>query len=269
MKESLQGWTVITGAGSGFGRALAVEAARTGARVLASDLDPISARETARLAQAAGAAAVESCQCDVTRIEEVRALARRLDGHPLALILHNAGVGCGGPATAIPLADWHWTIETNLLGAVHLTTVFLPLLQSQGHGQLIFIASAAGFLALPAAAPYNASKAGVIALAETLATELQGTPVRVRVVCPGFFRTGIINAGRFADPASRRAGERLASWGPSAEAMARRTFRQLRGSSVLLTPSSEIWIMSICKRLAPGLYRWLLAAIWRRWFGGV
>lgn len=264
----IPGWTLITGGGSGLGRAFALEAARQGARLMVSDINPETARVTASMASAAGAKATASCRCDVTQIDEVRELAARLTGQPIDLILHSAGVASGGLASDIPLNTWHWTIDTNLMGSVHMAMVFLPLLKQQHQGQLVFIASAASFLALPAAAPYNAAKAGVIALAETLDTEVIGTAVRVRAVCPAFFRSALINAGRFADPATRAAGARLASWGPSAEQVAHRTFRLLRGSATILVPAPEARLLAGFKRLMPRVYCWLVSAVWRRWFGG-
>ena len=108
------------------------------------------------------------------------------------LVVNNAGVAVGGPVGAVPLDDWKWIFGVNLWGVIYGCHVFVPRFKAQGHGHVINVASAAGLLSAPEMGPYNVTKAGVVALSETLAAELSGTGVGVTVLCPTFFRTNIL-----------------------------------------------------------------------------
>jgi len=188
---------VVTGAGSGLGRAFCLELAQRKARILAADIDLASAEETARLVRAAGGEAVTR-RCDVSVAEEVEALAAAVDEAygGADLVINNAGVGVGGPIGKVPLSDWRWILGVNLWGVVHGCHVFVPRFKERGSGHVLNVASAAGLLAAPDMGPYNVTKSGVVALSETLAAELDGTGVGVTVLCPTFFKTNIARSGR-------------------------------------------------------------------------
>ena len=186
---------VVTGAGSGLGRGFCRALARRGARLVASDLDPASAEATVA---ALGGAEGHATRCDVSRLEEVEALAAfaeaRLGG--VDLLVNNAGVAVGGRTGEIPLDDWRWLMGVNLWGVIFGCHVFVPRMAAQGGGHLLNVASAAGLANLPLMAPYNVSKAGVIALSETLAGELKSRGIGVTVLCPTFFQTNIAESAR-------------------------------------------------------------------------
>lgn len=178
---------VVTGAGSGIGRAFAVELGGRGGRVVCSDIDPDRAEETAGLVEAAGGKAIGTV-CDVTAIAEVERLAATAQdwfaGAP-TLVVNNAGIGAGGPVVGeFALDDWHRTLDVNLWGVIHGCHVFTPMLRTAGRGAIVNVASAAAFGAAPRMAAYNVSKAGVLALSETLSAELVSTGVGVTVLCP-------------------------------------------------------------------------------------
>ena len=185
---------VVTGAGSGLGRAFCIELARRGARVVAADIDLEAARATAK--QLDGEA--HPFACDVAKREEVDALAveaeKRLGG--VDLVVNNAGVAVGGAIGDIPIDDWRWIVVVNLWGPIHGCHVFSPRLKRQGFGHVINVASAAGLLSPPMLGPYNATKAAVIALSETLSAELRASGVGVTVLCPTFFPTNIHRSAR-------------------------------------------------------------------------
>src|SRR5262245_25052102 len=118
---------VVTGAGSGIGRAFCVALAERGARVLASDIDRATALATADQIRRAGGDA-HAMQCDVTAIADVEALAaetERLWGG-VDLVINNAGVAVGGRVGDLPLADWRWALDVNLWGVIHGCHVFAP-----------------------------------------------------------------------------------------------------------------------------------------------
>jgi NAD(P)-dependent dehydrogenase (short-subunit alcohol dehydrogenase family) len=188
---------VVTGAGSGLGRAFCLELAARKARVLAADLDLERAEETATLVRAAGGQALAR-RCDVAVAAEVEALAGAVEEAYGAadLVINNAGVAVAGPFGEVPIEDWQWIVGVNLFGVVHGCHVFVPRFKLRGGGHIINVASAAGLISAPLMAPYNATKAAVVALSETLAAELGGTGVSVTVLCPTFFQTNIMRAGR-------------------------------------------------------------------------
>jgi NAD(P)-dependent dehydrogenase (short-subunit alcohol dehydrogenase family) len=190
---------VITGAGSGLGRAIALDLAERGASLIVSDIVLPSAEETAELVRQQGARA-EAVRCDVTDRDAVFALVdeteKRLGG--MDLIANNAGIAIGGPFDEISIEDWRWAVDINLWGVIYGCQAAVPKMRAQGRGYIINVASAAGLLAPPSMSPYNVTKAGVVSLSETLYTEYKTQGIHVAVVCPTFFRTNIIGAIRGA-----------------------------------------------------------------------
>jgi len=190
---------VITGAGSGLGRALALDLAKRGASLIISDIVLPSAEETAELVRQQGARA-EAVRCDVTDRDAVFALVdeteKRLGG--MDLIANNAGIAIGGPFDEISIEDWRWAVDINLWGVIYGCQAAVPKMRAQGRGYIINVASAAGLLAPPSMSAYNVTKAGVVSLSETLYTEYKTQGIHVAVVCPTFFRTNIIGAIRGA-----------------------------------------------------------------------
>jgi NAD(P)-dependent dehydrogenase (short-subunit alcohol dehydrogenase family) len=183
---------VVTGAGSGLGRALCLELHRRGARICASDIRLEDARSTA------DACGGEAVRCDVANADEVAALAaiaeKKLGG--VDLLVNNAGVAVGGAVGEVSLEDWRWIVGVNFWGPIHGCHAFLPAMKARGAGHVLNVASAAGLISGPQLAPYNMTKSAVVALSETLAVELVGTGVGVTVLCPTFFKTNIAKSAR-------------------------------------------------------------------------
>jgi short-subunit dehydrogenase len=244
---------VITGAASGFGRAIAVELGRRGAHLLLSDVNVPGTEETARLATGAGAEGVRVIRCDVTRLEDVEALAAASES-PTDLVVNNAGVASGGRVGDLAMADWRWTIDVDLMGVIHGCHVFVPRLRAQKRGHILNVASAAGLVSLPFMGAYNAAKAGVVALSETLAAELDGSGVGVTVLCPTFFRSGIVENGRFVDEGSRKAAETLLSRGWEAERVVRAALKAVDRNKLFCVPMPDgRWLWRL-KRLVPSAF---------------
>ncbi len=245
---------VITGAGSGLGRALCLELARYKARVLVSDRDVSSAEETARkVEQAGGKALVQAC--DVTKAEQVEALAEaafsRFGG--VDLLVNNAGVGCGGEVGALPLEEWKRVLDVNLWGVIHGCHTFVPRLRKQGSGHILNIASAAGLMTVGNMAPYNVSKAGVVSLSETLYLELKAAGIGVTVACPTFFRTNIAAAAApYSDPKLTQTAHKLVDEARvEADTVARGCLRAVaRGAPYALPIADGRWAWRL-KRLSP------------------
>jgi NAD(P)-dependent dehydrogenase (short-subunit alcohol dehydrogenase family) len=190
---------VVTGAGSGLGRALALDLAKRGGSLVISDINEEAADETAELVRQQGTTA-HVVECDVTDRAAVFALVdeteKRLGG--IDFIANNAGVAVGGPFDEISIEDWRWAVDINLWGVIYGCQAAVPKMKAQGRGYILNVASAAGLLAPPAMSAYNVTKAGVVSLSETLFAEYKAEGIRVAVLCPTFFRTNIVEAGRGA-----------------------------------------------------------------------
>ena len=255
--------SVITGAGSGFGRALALELARRGGRLVLGDVIPETALETAQLARAEGAAHVRAMSCDVTSLGDVEALAGACEGR-VDLVVNNAGVSSAGNIGELPPDDWRWTLDVDLNGVFHGCHVFVPLLRRQGTGHILNVASAAGFASAPGMGAYNVAKAGVIALSETLAAELHGTAIGVTVLCPTFFKTNIVASGRFADPKKRAAAAKLIAAGKTAEEVARYALHSVEKGELYSVPMADArWLWRV-KRASPASFAALAARVAQR-----
>jgi NAD(P)-dependent dehydrogenase (short-subunit alcohol dehydrogenase family) len=191
---------VITGAASGIGLALARRFAAEGMKLVLADIErPVLARVGDELAQ--GGADVLTVPTDVSIAEDVDALAAATLDHfgYVHLVCNNAGVGSRGlPVADLPLEDFQWVLSVNLFGVIHGLRAFLPHLRATDVGHIVNTASTSGLYHLPRMGPYNASKAAVVALSETLRFELaaEGSKVGVSVLCPSWTRTNISTADR-------------------------------------------------------------------------
>jgi len=201
--ESLQGKVaVVTGAGSGIGKAMAERFVAEGMKVVLADLDETRLRLVeAQLSESGGD--VFPIAVDTALEESVQALAQKaLERYGAAHVLcNNAGVvGTGDPWTG-PMSVWEWVVGINLYGVIHGIRAFLPIMTEQGEGHIVNTASMAGLVAMPGAAPYNVTKHGVVALSEGLFIELKsaGSPVGVSVLCPGFVRTELMDKMTWSD----------------------------------------------------------------------
>ena len=185
---------VITGGGSGIGRATGLALARRGAAVVASDVDPDRAEETAELIRAAGGDAI-SVAVDVSRQEDLEHLrdraVERFGG--VDVVVNNVGVLAMGPAESIPVEAWQRVLDLNLMSVARSNLVFLPLLIERGRGHVVNTASASGLLAYGFdRLPYVASKHAVVGVSEALALYLGPLGVGVTCACPSGVATNIV-----------------------------------------------------------------------------
>ncbi|MBI5549154.1 MAG: SDR family oxidoreductase [Deltaproteobacteria bacterium] len=186
------GLAVVTGAASGIGRACALRFAREGADLALADRHEARLREVEESILRLGRRCL-AVTCDVSRPEEVEQLAARVlkDLGGARIVMSNAGVGGSGPAHEVPLEEWRGVLGTNLFGAVHVVTAFVPQMIAAGRGgHLVFTASLSGLgVSLPFMAPYAVAKAGIVALGESLQMELEPHRIGVSIVCPGLVAT--------------------------------------------------------------------------------
>lgn len=194
--KSLDGKVVvITGAGSGIGRALAVEAAQRGARLALADWNAEALAETEKLS---GAAHCCTRTVDVRSEEDVQAFARdveeKLGG--AHVVVNNAGVSLSDMVGSMQRSDFEWVFDVNFWGVVRGTEAFLPQLMTKDEAHVVNVSSVFGIIAVPSQSAYNASKFAVRGFTEALRQELEDTHVRVTCVHPGGVRTNIVRNGR-------------------------------------------------------------------------
>lgn len=199
----------ITGGASGLGRALAARYAADGWRVLIGDINDERGRETEAALQDAGE--VRFRALDVTDEDSLIAARDWLQAQwgGLDVLVNNAGVAAAGRIERIPREDWDWILDINLKGVVRGCRVFVPLLKRQGHGHIVNVASMAGLLNVPVMSSYNVTKAGVVALSETLRFELEPWGIRTSLVCPSFFRTNLQESLRTPEPGMAETVDKL------------------------------------------------------------
>jgi NAD(P)-dependent dehydrogenase (short-subunit alcohol dehydrogenase family) len=198
---------VVTGGGSGIGRALALALAREGAQVVVADIDEADAVETARQVAATGADGL-AVRTDVADRWEVEALADRVFERYGAthILCNNAGVVVYGGLESATWEDWQWVVGVNLWGVVHGLLAFLPRMIAGGEGgHVVNTASMAGLIASQGLGVYNTTKYAVVGLSETLAKDLRPRGIGVTVVCPMGVATRIRAAGRNRPAALRNA----------------------------------------------------------------
>jgi NAD(P)-dependent dehydrogenase (short-subunit alcohol dehydrogenase family) len=200
---------VVTGGGSGIGRALALGLAREGARVVVADVDEADAVETVRLVTTVGAEGL-AVRTNVAERQDVERLADRVSDRygPVHVLCNNAGVVVHGGLEAATWEDWQWVLGVNLWGVVHGLLAFLPRMIAGGEGgHVVNTASMAGLIASQGLGVYNTSKYAVVGLSETLAKDLRPHGIGVTVVCPMGVATRIRAADRNRPAALRsRAG---------------------------------------------------------------
>ena len=193
---------VVTGAGSGIGRALAYDLARRGAKLAISDVDTGGLAETAQHAQVIGAQ-VHQQYLDVTDRESVLAYAETVASHygTVNIVINNAGVAFSGDIEEMTFEQIERVMDVDFWGVVNGTKAFLPHLIASGEGHVVNISSLFGLLSMPSQGAYNAAKFAVRGFTEALREEMivNGHPVEVTCVHPGGIKTAIArNAGAVA-----------------------------------------------------------------------
>lgn len=246
----------ITGGASGLGRAFAEAYAKDGWRVCIGDIHEKRLEE----AVAALGPNAHGLRCDVTKEEDLLAAARWMKGSwgGCDLLVNNAGVAQSGPIDATPMEDWAWIVDINLLGVVRGCKAFVPMMKEQRSGWILSTASMAGLIHPPGAAAYNATKAAVVSISETLRTELAPHGVGVSVLCPAFVRTNLLENFRGSTPDAQRTTTRLvtrAKLGP--EDVARIVKRDIAKGKFLIMPNPE-------GRTAYRAKRWIPSPIFKR-----
>jgi NAD(P)-dependent dehydrogenase (short-subunit alcohol dehydrogenase family) len=260
---------VVTGAGSGLGRAIAVELAHAGATVVAVDIDVEGLDQTSGISAANGERCMVKC-ADVSLRDQMERMAAEVLselGH-VDILVNNAGVGVGGELATVPIEDFEWIVGINLMGEVYGTCLFLPQMIERGSGHIVNVSSLSGLVPLPFHLPYTTTKYALTGFSEVLATEVRRHGIGVTLVCPGAMKTNIAQGMR-VPPAMSPGQERFMQWfgkmleerGKHPEAVAKKVLAAAEKGRFLCLIGPEAYLLYYFHRLAPGLMRRLVAAV--------
>ncbi|MBN1472724.1 MAG: SDR family oxidoreductase [Syntrophaceae bacterium] len=254
---------IVTGAGSGIGRELALRLAAKGSKVIITDIireriDQVVSELEARGVEAAG------YRVDHSRIEDVQKFAQDFFsrwGH-IDILCCNAGIGVGSNFKELQIKDWEWVMGINLWGAIYMLHNFVPKMIDRKSGSILITASGAGIIGIPGMAPYCTSKFAMIGLAESLRGELYKHNIKVSVLCPGVINTNIIKDGKilFADKSGKTAQSMVEKFyrvfGVSPAIVARQGISALRrDTGIKVSPGFQMWPTYVLKRLSPMVYQ--------------
>ena len=219
----IPGTTVlVTGAGSGIGRATSLVFAARGARLVCVDIDLATAEKTAAACEEAGAPSASAHRVDVTDRDALAALAGEVEVP--GVLVNNAGVGMSGRFADMSQSDWEWIRGVNLDGVVNGCAVFGPKMVEAGRGQVVNLSSGLGYTPTATEPGYVTTKAAVLALSQCLRADWAANGVGVTAVCPGVINTPIIDRTRFlgaaGDPERRERTKKVFRRGHKPEAVA-------------------------------------------------
>lgn len=261
---------VVTGAGSGIGQALAVELARSGAKLAISDVDTEGLAATEERLTAMGAP-VKSDRLDVTEREAFQVYADAVNEHYgiVNQIYNNAGIAFIGDVEDTQFKDFERVMDIDYWGVVNGTKLFLPHLIASGDGHVINVSSVFGLLSVPSQAAYNAAKFAVRGFTEALRQEMliAGHPVKVTCVHPGGIKTAIVrNAaaaeGMDKDKLAKTFDKRLASTSP--QRAARIILDGVRKNKARVLVGNDAVALDLLARVTGSAYQRLVAAVTSR-----
>ena len=257
---------VITGAGSGIGRATALLCARRGAALAICDVNEPGLEETVRDARAVGSVVLAQ-RVDVSDAEQVDTFAaivhERFAG--VDLLINNAGIGVGANFLQTEVEDWHRVLAINVMGVVHGCRSFVPDMIRRGSGQVVNVSSAAGFGASPWMFAYSTSKFAVFGLSEGLRMELRPHGVGVTTICPGFINTPILRTSVIRGDGATERQDKLVRFherrGYGPEKVAVQILKAARRNRAVAPVTAEARVSYVLSKAAPPVARWMGARL--------
>ena len=244
MRELAGKVAVVTGGGNGIGEGLVKALAGAGMNVVVSDIELASAERVAKDAEALGVRAL-AVRTDVADFADVQALAEQVEREfgGTDVLCNNAGVLLMGPIAKMRVDDWRWVFSVNVLGVVHGIHAFLPRMTQRGvEAHIVNTSSVA---ALGGGGVYGASKAAVLAISESLRSELEPAGIGVSVLCPGHVNSHILGAQRnrpaeFGENADEPMGNSPVTVGLDAITVGRAALRAILGNELYVFTYPEM-----------------------------
>ena len=255
---------LVTGAGSGIGRATALALAREGMRLVICDRDEAALAAVARELASQHA---RSERVDVSDRDAMRALADRVHASfpAVDVLVNNAGIAHAGRLVDTTLEDWDRVMAVNLGGVMHGCRFFVPKMIARGAGgHVVNVSSMAGLFAFPGIAAYTTSKFAVVGLSESLRAELAPHRIGVSTICPGVTRTNLSRTMTLSDAlaAQRSVLDRFGSgFGHDASSVAAAIVRAIRANRGTVPVSVETRTLDWIRRRSPRAAGWLGSAI--------
>lgn len=261
---------VVTGAGSGIGRATALALAAEGCRVVLADVRGDNATAAAEEIGGRGGNA-RAYEVDVAERGQVEELAGRVleEYGPPDVLFNNAGVALAGRFVDLSWEDWEWVMGVDFWGVVHGMTCFLPAMIERRSGHIVNTSSLAGLTMSPAISAYSAAKHAVVGLSKAVRAEVKPHNIGVTVVCPGLIRTHIVATSRIrfreSDPFNQ---EQMAGFmekrGIPPEKVAKAVLRGIRRDIPIVTVGVHARLAWFMERLSVCLSDMLMSAVFRR-----
>jgi NAD(P)-dependent dehydrogenase (short-subunit alcohol dehydrogenase family) len=262
---------VVTGGGSGIGRALALELAGAGANVVVTDrirerVDEVVAQVRSRGVKAGG------FLVDHSKREEVRAFAEAFfsEWEAVDVLCCNAGVGHGGRIEEIPLEDWEWVLDINLWGPIYMVHHFVPGMIQRRQGWILITSSGLGIMPTPGMTPYVTSKYAMVGFAESLRAELSAYNIKVSALCPGVINTNIVTDGRInlqnekGENSKAKVATFYATKGTDPAVVARDGVKALARDVGIIPTPLHTWPGYVLHRLSPALYGGIARYVWKK-----
>jgi NAD(P)-dependent dehydrogenase (short-subunit alcohol dehydrogenase family) len=262
-RTKLDGTTaVITGAGSGIGRATALLATQRGSRLVLTDVSADTLAETVRLVTEAGGTVAHHEALDVRDADAVNAFAART--HEVTgsvdVVMNIAGISTWGRIQDLTTEHWRRTIDIDLMGPIHVLAAFVPpMIEARRGGHVVNVSSAAGLFGLPIHAPYSAAKFGLRGVSEVLRFDLEPYRIGVTLVCPGAVKTPLIGTVDIVgvdrdDPRVLKAVDTFARHAASPEKAAAAIVRGVEKGRYLVYTSQDIRLLHWTQRYVPFVY---------------
>jgi NAD(P)-dependent dehydrogenase (short-subunit alcohol dehydrogenase family) len=265
MKHLQNKLALVTGAGSGIGRATAIALAEEGARVIVTDLNEPSADATAEQIRSRDQWA-ESYQLDVSDMERMVAMAREVEQAqgPLDILINNAGIAVAGLFVDVSIENFRKVMDINMMGVVNGCHAFLPAMVARGQeAHVVNIASMAGYVGVGKMTAYCTTKFAVLGFSECLRAEMAVHGIGVSAICPGLIRTNIVQSGilesRDLDVEEKRKEIesllRKRNYPP--EKVGKAIIKAIRRNRAVAPVTPEARVFYYVKRCAPWIVSWL------------
>lgn len=260
MKNLKNKVALITGAGSGIGRATALELAKRGAQLWLTDIEEKGLAETAAMVEK------QSVRCNtmianVASSTDMKKVAKAVHAQHAALdiLINNAGIGVAGRFADTTLKTWNKVLDVNVKGVVHGCHVFVPNMIKQGQGHIVNVASAAAFIATKEMPIYSTSKYAVLGFSESLRADLYDYGIGVSAVCPGVINTPIVNNTLFEgdmgkdDSVKQKIDQFYQKRNYTPEKVALGIIHAIEKNVGVQPISPESWAMYLSKRWVPSI----------------